>query len=487
MSTDREPWIDVVDDVEDCLLDVSGSWTSRDRQQHHRFAIEVPDLSDELRIRFRWQPLQVGSRHERNLVTLSLFDPAGFRGAAVRARVDQELTISEVGATPGLLAGPIVPGEWSIVLDTHEILNTGAESGRLEYHLEAVAKLAGGPRVPRPIAASPPQTASVRVRPSGAGWYRGDLHSHTVHSDGSTTVDARALGAVERGLDFLAITDHNTISQARTADAWPEALSRIRGSEITTFHGHLNCLGLGESVDWRDAGRGSGAARIIDQASRQGAVLVINHPSAFGNPWCAGCHWDFARVDYSRIDGIEVWNGRWSEPETDNAGALALWTDLLDAGLRLTAVAGTDSHSAEEDQYADLPLTFVRAVDSSEASVLDAIRNGRVFLSSGPLVTFRATWADGTIVDLPGAELQSDGAFDLTVDLENAGVDATLWYVTSGLRTAIGRCDTPSARFVAPALTARAWWRLEVRRGTTAVGDMLALTSPVYVRGSTVP
>ncbi len=48
--------------------------------------------------------------------------------------------------------------------------------------------------------------------PAGMRWLAGDLHAHTVHSDGVLTVPELARFAVERGLDFLAVTDHNTIS-----------------------------------------------------------------------------------------------------------------------------------------------------------------------------------------------------------------------------------------------------------------------------------
>ena len=44
---------------------------------------------------------------------------------------------------------------------------------------------------------------------------RGDLHTHTVHSDGALTVDELARFAAESGLDFIAVTDHNTISHHR--------------------------------------------------------------------------------------------------------------------------------------------------------------------------------------------------------------------------------------------------------------------------------
>src|SRR5262249_58530969 len=99
------------------------------------------------------------------------------------------------------------------------------------------------------------QAAPRRTEPvmpaRGAGWLRGDLHSHTLHSDGSFTVEERLRRAVERGLDFTAITDHNTISHHRELDSVGGRIVPIRGSEITTFHGHMNVLGLSEATDWR--------------------------------------------------------------------------------------------------------------------------------------------------------------------------------------------------------------------------------------------
>ncbi len=460
------------------LLRHTGRWTHRDRQRHHPFPIQVPERTAEIRIRFRWGPIQVGSRHERNLLTLSLLGPKGFRGAAVRERGDQTITIGTRTTSAGFLAGPIDPGGWLLVVDAAEILNDGAESGWLEFAIDVDAVPAERDEdvVSPPVARSTPR----RGRPpqSGPRWFRGDLHSHTTHSDGRITVADRARGAAARGMDFLAITDHNTISQSRAADPWPEDLTRIGGCEITTFHGHLAVLGIHDWIDWRDASRGGGASAILDQARRQNAVVSINHPSAFGNPWCAGCHWDFARVDYARIQAIEVWNGRWSEPETDNSGALALWTDLLDAGLRPTAISGTDSHSAEEDDYPAQPLTYVYADDGSEASILDGIRRGTVILSSGPSLRFRAHSSDGVDVVIPGAE--HAGEFDLAVDVEGIHVPATLWYVTSGSMSALGMCPPPGARFT-QRVTAARWWRLELRAGEAATGDLLGLTNPVYV------
>jgi hypothetical protein len=473
-----------LDDVMVPLLDESGQWTHRDRHQHHRFEIHVPDRAAELRIRFRWGPLDMGSEHEQNQLALSLFGPRGFRGAAaVGARGDQEITIGESFATPGSLAGPIPSGAWSINVDSGEILNDGAETGHLTWHLEATARIVGSRGRDEPEPGSTTESVANRRPPAGGErWYRGDLHAHTVHSDGVITVEDRVRGAVERGLDFLAITDHNTISQAEELHRWPDLITPIRGSEVTTFHGHINCLGLAKAIDWRDDARGRGAASIVDQAHRQDALVSINHPNAFGDPWCTGCHWDFALVDLSTIDAIEVWNGRWAIPETDNVGALAFWTDLLDAGLRPTGVSGTDSHSAEEDQYPALPMTYVHAGDRGERSILDGIRRGRVFLSSGPLVSFRARGSDGVDVVLPGDQLPADGTLNLTVDVERLDGPATLWYVTSGSTVPLGECGPAGKRLVEERLVASKWWRLELRTGSAANGDLLALTNPVFVR-----
>ena len=471
-----------MDDVVVLLLDQSGEWTHRERHQHHQFEIQVPDRTTELLLRFRWGPLDLGSEHLGNGICLSLFGPAGFRGSAMRSSPDQSITIGETDAPPGFLVGPIPSGPWTLVLTAGEILNDGVETGMLTYHLEATARTGDPQGTPRGGRATVAPAAEAPRPPAGTPrWYRGDLHSHTVHSDGEITVQDRVRRAVERGQDFLAITDHNTVSHFRELGAWPEVITPIHGSEVTTFHGHLNCFGLGEVIDWRDAARGSGAARIVEQAHGQGALISINHPSGFGDPWCGGCHWDFALVDYETIDAIEVWNGRWRIPESNNNGALAFWTDLLDAGFRPTAVSGTDSHSAEEDEYIALPMNHVYADDCSEGAILDGIRRGRVVLSSGPILAFRARGSDGVDVVLPGERLPADGRLDLTVDVKRLEEPATLWNVTSGSMVPLGECRPGSTHLVHERLVAEKWWRLELRNGSAANGDILVLTNPVFV------
>lgn len=84
------------------------------------------------------------------------------------------------------------------------------------------------------------------------GWLKGDFHVHSVHSDGDASVIQVAQVAVRRGLDFIAITDHNTISQLRDfSEASQNDVILILGEEVTTYYGHMNALGLSEWVDFR--------------------------------------------------------------------------------------------------------------------------------------------------------------------------------------------------------------------------------------------
>lgn len=467
------------------LLDLAGQWTHRERHRHHEFPIEVPAGTVELTARLSWHPHDMGDAHLSNSLALTLWDPdGGFRGSAVRRGDANDLTIGPGSASPGALAGPIPAGRWILNLDTGLILPDGRGAGFLDWTLEVRARVAGdrpvaAGRSTRPAAGAAEVSVPVTER-RAAGWYRGDLHSHTLHSDGSFTVDERLGRAVERGLDFIAITDHNTISHHRELDPWRDRIIPIRGSEVTTFHGHMNVFGLREAIDWRPERRGGGAAGIVEQAHRQGALVSINHPSSFGDPWCVGCHWDFARVDYSTFDAMEIWNGGWADVETANESNVALWTDLLDAGIRLTAITGTDSHGPVDDDDPTLGFSSVHATEPTEAAILEGIRRGRVVLSSGPRVAFRAKGADGTEVTLPGETIR--GPIELEVEATALEETATIWFVTSGASTAIGAGGPGLVSAARDRLVPTSWWRLEVRAGSAPSGDIRAITNPIYVR-----
>ncbi|MBI3243148.1 MAG: CehA/McbA family metallohydrolase [Chloroflexi bacterium] len=453
-----------------------GRLSDRDRQRHHAFPFSVPPDSARLRIHFRFAPGAVGAF--QNLLTLSLFDPLGFRGAAHRWQVEQEVFVAGGQATPGFFPGPVYAGEWQVVIDAHEILNDGEGRGWCEYELAVTAEVQPGdtPAVtdPRRRVAGPTQ---VRRKP---GWYKGDLHSHSVHCDGGSTVTDMARAAASRGLNFLALTSHNTLSWLASDTTWPEGLLAVRGMECTMFFGHANVLGIKEWIDWRTPRRAFGVRTIIEQAHRQEALFVVNHPCAVGNPACTGCHWDFIGTDFSQVDGFEIWNGPWRAEGIYNPAALELWTDLLNEGFRVTAIAGTDNHHAEQYWQKDIPFTWVYVEGLGEREILRALSQGRAFLSCGPEIYFTARTPGGFETSLPGDSIPRNESATLAVEVRELAPPATLWLVSDGASNGSWNLQPPGGRVTIEQVSPHRWCRLELRQGYDAEGDLLALTNPLY-------
>jgi hypothetical protein len=81
-------------------------------------------------------------------------------------------------------------------------------------------------------------------------WYKGDFHVHSTQSgDASATLQANVDLAHSRGLDFFNLSDHNTVAQhalvAAQQPSWPVLV--LRSSEITTYSGHTNGIGIHDS------------------------------------------------------------------------------------------------------------------------------------------------------------------------------------------------------------------------------------------------
>ncbi|MBK7329127.1 MAG: PHP domain-containing protein [Dehalococcoidia bacterium] len=180
----------------------------------------------------------VSETEEPATVDIGIFDvrgteplTGGFRGWSGSAR--RSFFIERESATPGFLAGPLPAGSWSVVLGGYEIPEAG-----LRWWLTIALETSQRARRAAPNPSDSPRNSSPVRAP---GWYRGDLHSHTDHSDGSNSIAEMAHFAKKRGLDYLAITDHNTTSHMPVIDGWRDApLLLVPGEEVTTYSGHAN-------------------------------------------------------------------------------------------------------------------------------------------------------------------------------------------------------------------------------------------------------
>jgi hypothetical protein len=117
---------------------------------------------------------------------------------------------------------------------------------------------------------------------------------------------------------------------------------------------------------------------LLANIERTKGVLSINHPVRPSGEQCMGCGWTpSATVDLSRVQAVEVVNGR--DADTELSG-IPFWEERLNAGYRITAIGGSDNHDASLSDGIGTPTTVVYADSLSEGGILAALRRGRVFI-----------------------------------------------------------------------------------------------------------
>ena len=385
----------------------TGTLTEADHKGHVPIAFDVPPGTTRLQGRFTATPLRTEGAFFDNLISLSLFGPAGARGARHNNPV-WDFTIEPTRATPGYLSGPIEAGRWSVVMDTFRVL--GRVDWRLEIDCDTAPVVDQAPFVAKPTALR------------GPGWYRGDLHAHTLHSDGSWDIPDLVAWARRRGLDFMTLSDHNTPSgHAEVMALADDDLLTMGGIELTTHHGHALSLGRRDWQEWRTGPvTGKTMPVIARDVMAKGALFIIAHPMSEGDPACTGCRWEYDDMRPGPARVVEIWNGGpWADY---NEHGLALYREWLAQGHRLVATAGTDIHGPEGGEGA-LGFNHVWAEGLTEVDILAAVRAGRNYLSSGPLLILSAQGTDGTAIAMGGE--MSDSAM-VRVDYATGETPLTL-------------------------------------------------------------
>jgi hypothetical protein len=299
--------------------------------------------------RYRESGSQIGngsftSRQEVNIIDLGLIAPDGIQ-VGVSGSDKHEIYLSAISATPGYKPYPLVPGTWSILVGAYKVVPEGVA---VAYKLSVTKK---------------------RLR-----LFKGDLHAHTLASDGVLTAEELGWHALRHGLDFLAVTDHN---QFVSADALPHipGITLIPGVEWTHYLGHANFLGLDKPYDAPFATNTLGEAFArFDTARRRGALISINHPFDEGS----GFHFDINTLPY---DCLEVWNGPMRE---SNLRAVGLWQSMLAAGKKIPIIGGSDYHRDGLFQIIGGPTTCVYAMSPSSSDILSAIKAGHAYITFAP-------------------------------------------------------------------------------------------------------
>ena len=230
------------------------------------------------------------------------------------------------------------------------------------------------------------------------------MHSRE-STDAKPTLDQILAFARSRKLDFVEISDHNTITQLDYFNAAqkrnPDVLL-VPGVEYTTYAGHANGIGATRWVDHKIGQPGV----TIEEAARlfhsQGAIFSINHPMLELGDLCIGCAWKH-KLDPSQIDAVEIGTGGFEQgARLFHTAVIAFWEKQLATGRHVFPVGGSDDHSGGEarGQFASpigSPTTMVFADELSMSHILLALRDGKTVVKlqgpDDPMVDLRTDFA----------------------------------------------------------------------------------------------
>jgi hypothetical protein len=224
-------------------------------------------------------------------------------------------------------------------------------------------------------------------------WYKGNTHTHTLNSDGDSTPDDVIKWYRGRGYNFLFLTDHEYINNVPALNdvlGRSESFVVLSGQEVTDSFGgkpyHSNALGISKVITPNKLpGAVQTLQRNIDDIVAAGGVAQVNHPN-FG--WALTAEHLIALKNYSLL---EIHNGH---PLVNNQGSLGfpsaeeLWDKVLSSGKVVYGVADDDSHYFKRigDPAAPQPgrgWIYVRATELTEKAILEGLRNGSFYSSTG--------------------------------------------------------------------------------------------------------
>lgn len=289
-------------------------------------------------------------------------------------------------------------------------------------------------------------------------WLRCALHAHTTNSDGELAPEMLVRHFEWSEYDVLALTDH----WVRTVERSTRKLLVIPSTELNARAGETgddaHVLALGVEADPEPP---DGEFEPLDAV----VAWILEHG---GLPYLAHTYWSGLRTEQwvgcDGLLGLEVWNTG-CELEIGRGDSSVHWDEALELGRPLQALATDDSHHPGYDS--GFAWTMVRAAERSAEAVLDALRRGAFYGSTGPAI--ESVEVDGDAIEVRCSPAQSvtlvssrhRGARANAGRLGYPNGSRVLARDTDGLITAVRLEKPPLAPFgrvvVSDAAARRAW------------------------------
>lgn len=301
------------------------------------------------------------------------------------------------------------------------------------------------------------------IEPMRVNEIAGNLHNHTVYSDGRGTHHEIAAAAERAGLDFVVTTDHN-VWVGGAAGYYGRVLLLV-GEEVHHARrvpqvNHLLVYGAEREMSPQAAD----PQALIEAVGQAGGVCFLAHPFDPGSRLDA----DLAPIPWVDWDvegyaGLEIWNAMsefkgllWSRLAAivyayfpglglrgPSRSTLRTWDALLAAGRRVTAIGNADAHAGlhrlgpfqrvifpyetlfrwvNTHLLVEEPLSGEAVADSR--LIYDALRAGRTWVGYDGIAStrgFRFHVRSGVEIALIGDEIKRAAAAIIEVETPQRG------------------------------------------------------------------
>ncbi len=240
-------------------------------------------------------------------------------------------------------------------------------------------------------------------------FHRGNLHTHSTNSDGVLPPEEVCRRYQAEGYDFIALTDHFVglfdYPITDTTAFHNGSFTTIPGAELHTgtmenkHLWHLVAVGLPQNFTPPDAPhfrpvKGSESAASIAQRARDaGAFVAIAHP-----------HWSgMSEADARTITAahaVEIYN-HGCIVDNDRGEGFVTLEHLLNGGRKLNLIATDDAHFNTPDFFGG--WVMVKATENKPDALLNALKAGEFYSSTGPEINDIRLTKDGIEVDCSSA------------------------------------------------------------------------------------
>lgn len=426
-------------------LTIKRTFTKAETKQYVALPFDVPQHTEMIAVTYSYlryvqEKTEFGIKtHESNIIDLGLID-AGNQVRGWSGSDRETVFISEHSATPGYKRQAIEQGRWAVALGIYKV----AESVEVTIHLT--------------------------IHPKKATWLCGDLHMHTLNSDGWYSTTQVIEYAKQAGLDFIALTDHNNTEQNKEIGN-PEGITVLPAMEYTNYQGHANFFFKDACTHLATSPLSNTREEMLEffhEGRSVGATICLNHIADDGCPWLFG----FKDVPF---DFVEIWNG-FIKPSDHRARAW--WHQRLCEGEKLAAVAGSDTHRIKVGRSYGCPCIWVYSLSKSPEDILNAIKEGRSFLASSP---------DSALLDLHLGPwgLGDEGSFsegmEGTVSIKKAKKGDMLSLITPDGVIRTWEVVHDGQIIYSFPVEKKRFYRVELYRTTLGISLLEAMTNPVYL------